>query len=482
MLKEMVEQVRALLTAQVAFAPGEWVVVAVSGGVDSMVLLDLMDRLRASLEIQLCVAHLDHQLRPTSAEDSRFVAEAARQRGLPCRVGCRDVGQYARQRRLSLEAAARQLRYQFLEEVAAAIGAQKIALGHHADDQAETVLLRLLRGSGATGLGGMEIVREGRYLRPLLGFERAELEAYARCAGIDFRQDATNRDLRFARNWVRHELMPLLRRFNPRIVRVLNRTAQVLREEDRLLAGLSRQALPEVAYAESKILCSRRKRILDVPRLFAYPVAMQRRILRAVLQDLSEREGPSDFVHLEKVLALLRQSESGVRVIAAGLGAQRAGRLLILGPVVPLPLEIEVNIPGEIPVPECGAVLRAEVLPAAAFAELRPGLGGLRAAFDAERLGTRLQLRRWRPGDRFQPLGMEGRKKVSDFLVDEKWPRLLRDEALVLTRPADEDRREEIVWLVGMRLAHPYRVSADTRQLALLEVVLAEGSPSAKEG
>jgi len=461
---EMVEQVRTLLRENIAFAPGEKVVVAVSGGMDSMVLLDIVDRLREALDIQLHVAHFDHQLRPESAADSRFVAAAARRRDLPCTQGCEDVGQHARQRCLSLEAAARRLRYQFLDQVAQEVGAGKIVLGHHADDQAETVLLRLVRGSGARGLGAMEVMREGRYLRPLLGFERRTLEAYAAAAGIEFREDASNRDLRFLRNRVRHELIPQLQQYNPSVVEALNRTATVLRDEDDFLEGIAREAA-EAAIGEP-VACwgAARKIILDASRFLGYHIAVQRRVIRTLVQGLSTREGPFDFEHVEKVLECARQPDSGLRPIAAGLGAQRRGERLILGRMNAPRVAAEMDIPGEIRVPERRLSLRARLVPASCFAALKPELGGVRAAFDAARVGEKLLLRSPRPGDRFQPLGMEGHKKLSDFLIDLKWPRILRDEVLLLIRG------DEIVWVVGLRPGHPFRVRAATREIALVEL------------
>ena len=185
----MVAEVRQVLELGASLKPGERVVAAVSGGIDSMVLLDILDKLRGCLEVELQVAHLDHRLRPESGSDRDFVEAAARKRGLACTSDSLDVIQFARQQRLSLEAAARHLRYQFLDRVALESGGARIALGHHAGDQAETVLLRLLRGSGPGGLGAMDQVRDERYIRPLLSFERSAIETYACACGISFRED-----------------------------------------------------------------------------------------------------------------------------------------------------------------------------------------------------------------------------------------------------------------------------------------------------
>ena len=314
-MEAIVARVRQVLQ-EVEVAADASLVVAASGGVDSTVLLDVLD----GLGCRLHVAHLDHALRPDSADDSRFVASEAQRRGLPCSIERRDVGAYARAEGLSLEEAGRRQRYAFLDQVAARVGAEFIALGHHADDQAETVILRLLRGSGSTGLGAMEIVREGRYLRPLLGVRRAEIEQYARQRDLRYREDPSNRDPRFLRNRVRGELMPLLKSYNPNIAEVLNRTAALLKAEDDLLAELTQEALDTV-------VCERcdDKVALDGTRLLAYHIAVQRRVLRAVLQGLAAADGPFDFARVEQVRGWIGAGDKRLRVLGAGLRGQGCG-------------------------------------------------------------------------------------------------------------------------------------------------------------
>ena len=425
-------------------------VVAASGGIDSTVLLDVLD----GLGYRLYVAHLDHALRPNSAADSRFVADEAQRRGLPCSIERRDVGEYARTEGLSLEEAGRRLRYAFLDQVADRTGAQFIALGHHADDQAETVVLRLLRGSGATGLGGMAIAREGRYLRPLLRVRRAEIEEYARQRSLCYREDPSNRDLRFLRNRVRGELMPLLKSYNPNIAEALNRTAALLKAEDDLLAELTQEALDTV-------ICERYndKVALDTTRLLTYHIAVQRRVLRAALQGLATADGPFDFARVEQVRGWIGAGDKRLRVLGAELRGQGCGARYILRRGQRSPIERCFDIPGAMVLREHGVKIRVQVVPPEHFDKAQ--LGGTQVALDADRLGARVQVRSLRPGDRFQPLGMEGHKKLSDFLIDAKWPKISRDEVLVLTRG------EEIAWVAPLRSSHAFRIKSTTRRIAL---------------
>ena len=425
-------------------------VVAASGGVDSTVLLDVLD----GLGYRLHVAHLDHALRPDSAADSRFVTDEAKRRGLPCSVERRDVRAYARTEGLSLEEAGRRQRYAFLDQVADRVRAEFIALGHHADDQAETVIMRLLRGSGATGLGGMEIAREGRYLRPLLRVRRAEIKKYARQRGLRYREDPSNRDPRFLRNRVRRELMPLLESYNTKIAEVLNRTAALLKAEDDLLAELTQEALDTV-------ICERcnDKVALDSTRLLTYHIAMQRRMLRAVLQGLAATENPFDFVRIEQVRSWIGAGDKRLRVLGAGLRGQGCGTRYILRRDRRSAVACCLDIPGVLVLREYGVKIRVQVVSPEHFDKAQ--LGGAQVALDADRLGERVQVRSLRPGDRFQPQGMEGHKKLSDFLIDAKWPKISRDEVLVLTRG------EEIAWVAPLRSSHAFRIKSTTSRIAL---------------
>lgn len=442
---------------------------AVSGGIDSMVLLDVLVRLQAPMGYVLHAVHLDHAWRDESAADAAWVVQRAAAYGLRCHSRRVDAGSYARAHGLSLEAAGRRLRYDFFDVVARKLGGGFLVTGHHADDQAETVLMRLLRGSGAAGLAAMRPVSERStgpdVLRPMLGVGRMAVETYARRRGIPFRQDPSNRDTRFVRNRVRHELLPHLRRaYNPGIDGALRRTADILGAEDAFLAEEAQRAWDDTCLKAAPGCV-----ILAAPKLLNYHIAIQRRLVRqallaaAVATDARAGADPQmpDFASVEE--GLLAAKGSGMRAMPGGLWVQRVGDRLIVRADGPGFAGREVGFPGEYPLPG-GALLRGRFLPAAEFAGLRPRLGAWIAAFDAEQLRGRLLIRRPQAGDRLQPLGMRGRKKVSDLLVDAKWPRVLRAEALLLSCDG------EVFWAVGLRPAEGFKVVPSTRRLLLLEI------------
>jgi tRNA(Ile)-lysidine synthase len=456
--------VRAFFTA-LEPEPGARLLVAVSGGIDSMVLMDVLARLRRPLGVELHVAHLDHGLRQQSADDSAFVHQQASQRGVAVHCGRQDASRCAAETGRSLEDAARVVRYEFLERTAAASDCRYIILGHHADDQAETVLLRLLRGSGSTGLASMRPVRDGRFLRPLLQLTREQILSYGEAAGVEHREDASNLDWRFLRNRVRGELLPQLREYNPQITRALCRTARLLAEEDDYLRQHAATACARTLLEPPIPGLDAGKLGLDVARLVEYHIAVQRRVLRAAIQGLMPPPEPLGFQQCETVLELAHGAGRGYRTLGNGLAAERSGGWLVLGRIAAAPVDCLLPVPGEVVIPERSLRLRARIQAGPVPASCRSGLGTRCAVFDRTQVGSRLSIRSPRRGELLQPHGMEGHKKLSDFLIDIKWPRLLRPGLLVLAAEADR-----IAWLVGLRTGHFCRVTTDTREIIVVDL------------
>ena len=446
-------KVRDFSAREGLLSPGDRVVVAVSGGPDSVALLDILDYIKEELGLELFVAHLDHRLRGEEARrDAEFVESIASARGLPFVLGTEDVGELARREGLSLEEAARKARYRFLERVCRNLRAERIALGHTSDDQAETVLMRLVRGGGRRGLAGMAPKR-GKFVRPLLPVSREEVLEHLRERGLDFVEDSTNRDTYFLRNKVRHILLPLLREsFNPRISEVLCREAEVLRDEDDYLESRAEDALREALreVGEGKV-------VLDIGGLLNYHIAIRRRVVVSACRRLG---CPSDFEVVERVLRLAE--EGGLIELPGGVRAQASEGLLILrrGKVPSFERPLTVN--GSTVVEEVGLEFRAEVVERPPDEVLRED--GLTAYIDLDSVRGSLVVRSRLPGDRIRPFGMEGTRKVKDVLIDKKIPRLLRDEVPLVV----DD--EGVLWVVGVCLSERARVKESSKEALKITV------------
>ncbi|TDI13454.1 MAG: tRNA lysidine(34) synthetase TilS [Acidobacteria bacterium] len=441
------------------FRAGQRVLVAVSGGPDSTALLHLLVSLARSMSLELHVAHLDHSLRgPDSRQDRRFVESMARDLGLPCTVHVRDVPQGSRTG-LS-EGRARELRYRFLGQLAQQLGAQRIATGHTRDDQAETVLLHLVRGAGTRGLAGIPPVRDP-YVRPLLQAPRAEVEAWLRGQGVPWREDASNHDRRFLRNRVRHELLPLLERdYRSGVRSRLASTAELLREDQELLEQLAAGHYRRLAEPCPGGVA------LDADGVSGLPAALAGRVLRRAYREAR----PSEYAPGCRTVAGLRvmaaEISSGARDLPGGLEALREGSRLILRHRPPRqpakPFRATAVVPGRLAWPEAGISLKMqEVDRGGLCSDIRQESREI-AHLDLGRTGRHLELRSRRPGDAFYPLGLGGRKKLQDFLVDAGIPRRDRDFVGLLTAG------DEVVWLVGHRLDDRFKVTdATTRVLVV---------------
>jgi tRNA(Ile)-lysidine synthase len=443
--------------------PGGKLVVAVSGGADSVCLLYLLAGLQEQLDVRLHVAHLDHRLRGRqSRADARYVAGLARRLGLPATIASRDVQAYRREHRLSLEEAAREVRYAFLAEVAAAAGADRAAVGHTADDQVETVLMHLIRGSGLGGLRGLRPLGRragaGRGLtivRPLLVLGREETAAYCRRHRLRPRTDTSNLSPGPFRNRIRLRLLPELRKYNPRIDAALLRTARLAAADlDFIEAEVARQ-WRQVAQERDGLV------VLDREKLADLPPALQRRLLREAMAAHPSREGLKDIEagHIEELLEALAKPSGKVIGLPGGLSfIVEHDRLLLADggasscPFPPLKGETPLNIPGRTSLP--GWDIHAGILTSVDGAV--SSSDRLTAFFDFASAGSQLTVRSRRPGDRFQPLGLGAAKKLTDFMIDARIPRAWRRSVPVVVSPVG------IVWVVGWRIDERVRVDEAT--------------------
>ncbi|NUM43625.1 MAG: tRNA lysidine(34) synthetase TilS [Anaerolineales bacterium] len=445
------------------------ILVGVSGGADSLCLLHSLH----ALGYPLVVAHFNHHLRPEADEDEAFVKDVAAHLGLDFVSGEGDVTGL-RGRGFSVEEAARALRYPFLFAQARHHQAQAVAVGHHADDQVETVLMHFLRGAGLDGLKGMRPrtllpVWDAQIplVRPLLATSRAEILAYCQAHGLSPRADATNEDTTFFRNRLRHALIPHLETYNPRFRENLLRTAQTLAADQDVL-----QTLTDQAWAACLFRAGQAYLALTLPVFRTYPLGLQRRLLRQGIEQLRPGLRDVDFAAIERVLQFLGEEKEGVCEVVGKVRVFVEGaRFWLAEKEGDLPSDEWPQVDGE-PRPlgvgetlqlRAGWCLRAETVPAHS-----PRPEGPDRAWVAAPGGESFSVRGRRPGDVFHPLGMEGPVKLSDFLINEKIPRRARDFwPLVCVG-------EEIVWIPGVRVSARFRVGVETPAVIALNLVRSE--------
>ena len=459
-------------------------VVAVSGGPDSVCLFHILVNLREELGITLHVAHLNHQLRGAEAEaDARYVAELAQQLNTPATIEQRDVKAYQAQKHLSLEEAAREVRYTFLTQVADSIGADRAAVGHTVDDHIETILMHLIRGTGTRGLRGLQPSSQWQsvgdslaIIRPLLHVSRQETEGYCQQHQLMPQIDASNLSLSPLRNRIRQQLIPLLQSYNPQVAEALLRTAHIAVDDLAFLDKEISRLWGKVAQEQENTI------ILDKKRFGQLPPALKRHLLRASIEKLIGNLKDIETRHIEEIMATL-DKPAGKRIsLPAGLVFSIEYNKYLLGTdpaaLSPFPIleaKFALKIPGETQLP--GWCIEATIVDREQAAkkdkDLTPSRGSVKgvrltdndfiAYFDLDKAGNKLTVRTRKPGDRFQPLGMSQPKKLNEFMIDSKIPQAWRGRIPIVCSP------EHILWVVGWRIDERAKVTDNVKQILRLE-------------
>jgi len=445
-VSDLVQCVEASIRERHLLGTRQSVLIAVSGGVDSMLLLEVLVRLAPKHRWRLHVAHFNHQLRGRASDaDERLVRAAAKRLRLPFVSGRADVRRLSRQQKVSIEMAARQARHEFLASAAYERGIRTIALAHHADDQVELFFLRLLRGAGARGLAGMNwsnpspADKRVTLVRPLLDCSKADLKAFARETRVRFREDASNTSPDFLRNRIRRELLPLLEsHYQPALARVMLRQMAILDSEAELLERLARDW--------------RRKRS---PAFATLATAWQRTVLQAELMDLglnaefdvveNLRTSPHRLVMVESDLVLCHDGYGRVRksVVRKPVFSDEQSMLSFKGQrgqgaFGGIAWKWQTSSPGN---------------------SRWPKFAGGREWFDSDKIGGKVVLRHWRPGDRFQPAGMGKPAKLQDLFTNQKIPREHRHQLVVAATASGE-----IWWVEGLRVSERFKLTPETRR------------------
>jgi len=453
--------------------PGDSVVVAVSGGPDSVCLLDVLYGLRDVLGIRLMVAHFDHGLRPGEDEaETRFVEALALSWSLPFTTAKWDLNLHAATG--SQEERARDARYRFLEEARARYEAHKIALGHNLNDHAETVLMRLLRGSGRSGLAGIPPKREDKFIRPLIEVTRGEIEEYLKGRGLSYVTDPSNLQSRYLRNRIRLELLPVLEKYQPRIVEILGQMAEIMRKDEAWMEEEARKWIMDNCRPWEN-----RGSRFEVPLrpFLGLAEPMKTRVVRQAvrlsggsLRRLSLRhieainriatgKRPHAQVHLPHSLIAERQYEK--LFFQIGERKKAKGFLYVL------------EAPGTYPLEELSCTISLRKVEQGAA--LTPESSRWIAILNGDRLSFPLILRNFRPGDRLAPLGMRGQKKIKDLFIDLKIPAEDRARIPILTCEGAP------VWVCGLRIDERFKVVPETKNILKAELIW-EGEDPARDG
>jgi tRNA(Ile)-lysidine synthase len=464
-----IKKVEKTIRREGLLVAGERCIVAVSGGPDSMALLQVLAQLAPALDLFLAVAHVDHGLRPAEAEaEARLVREAAQALGLACECGRVGVAASAREQGLSREHAARNLRYGFLAEVATRYRATKIAVAHTADDQAEEILLRLIRGTGRAGLAGMARLRDGLVIRPFLGIAKAEILRYLAAENIPYCLDSSNQQRIYLRNRIRLDLLPYLQaHFNPNIGNSLRETAAILEGEEALLAGMASNAYAQVVAKEQG---EPGGLTIQLAEFLSQPLALRRRILETACWQVGCRP---TFQQIAQLLFLAETGAGGAALhLAQGLRVVKAegqlsfrypqGRQAVRGNLSEADTEElsfcrELSGPGEYFLADIGAMVTLRLL--AALPEDWESQAPATLYCDAEKVGFPMSARSFQTGDRFHPLGAPGSKKVGDFFTDRKIPAAQRNRIPILTD------REGIIAILGLRPDQRAAIGPRTRRI-----------------
>jgi len=458
------------------------VLVGVSGGPDSVALVHILRELSLSLSLRLGIAHLNHGLRGQEADnDADFVSLLADKHDLPFHIKKEDIRSFSEEEKLSLEEAARHARYAFFDEIAQKHGYNKIALGHHADDNAESILMFIIKGTGPAGMAGIAPVREKRIIRPLIRLTRRQIMSYLEAKRLSHVTDSSNLNPDFMRNRIRHHLLPVLQSaYNPGIIQTLNRFGEIFRSEEEWLGNVLDPIFESVVtHAEKNSVR------LSLKGLRGLHEAAQRRVLRKAIAAVKGDLRRISFAHVAAATRLLRGDCEGRSLdFPDRFRIQKTGDALVITQEkenlrkistkafqkLPEAYRYHIEEPGEAPetlhIEFAGLRLQLTAIPAENLPELHK-TGQRVALFDMNKLQFPLLLRNFRPGDRFTPLGMKGSQKVKKFFIDHKIPRDQRQRCLILLSG------NRIAWVVGHRISEQFRIEPVTLRILKIELQLA---------
>lgn len=431
---------------------GDKVLVGVSGGADSIALLHALNSLRDRLHIEVFVAHINHGLRGQAAdEDADYVKTICKEWSIPFFLREANVRELAELWRISEEEAGRKVRFEFFDEVLSNIDGHKIALAHHRDDQIETILHNIIRGTGMEGLRGIKPIREGRIIRPLLEIDRLSIERYLAEEDISYRHDKTNYETIYTRNKIRLELIPYIEKnFNPSFKESIVRMADIIGEEDDFIRGYTDRLIRDNITIEENVVT------IPIDFLRSCHRGIKRRIVRMCIEHLSGNMVNIGQMHVDSVLAICDLNTGAVVDLPSNLIAYRDYCAILLTKGADYRKESfkkKLKVPGVTVIEQLGIKFQVRYTTEKCFGD--PNC----VYIDGDAVSKELYIRNRVDGDRFRPLGMKGSKKLKDFFIDEKVPKYIRDSVPLVV---DGD---DIVWVVGYQIGDDYKIRNHTKKI-----------------
>ena len=449
---------------------GDRVLVGVSGGADSIALLNVLNSYSLAKNYTLVVAHINHMARgKDSFEDARFVKDVAIKLGLPFFSQEINVGKEQIRLKKNFQEAARSIRYKFFEETLKIVGGNKIAVAHSADDQVETILMNFIRGSGLKGLAGIPQVR-GKIIRPFLNIYRADLEDYLEKNKISFRHDLSNSNKKYLRNKVRHELIPSLKLYNPNIKKNLEKMSLIISQDDALLDQLTRNIFNQINQNQKSF---EKKISWNINKFLSNPIALRQRLIRETFFQITGNILGLTANHIRKIVRLFEFPKVGktlhmprnIKVtcsydtIVFKQENKKPPRKVFIGNNSH---SIPIHIPGLTELTQGKIRVQTQILEdKRQISLLNPKM---QAILDLDQTGFFIKARYFRPGDRFRPLGMVGNKKLKSLFIDSKIPKSIRHRIPILTNAKDD-----IIWVYGQRIAHFCRVTDKTKKILFVQ-------------
>ena len=458
-MKDMLENIKQNIAEKKMINKGDKILVSFSGGPDSTALLYCIHKLIKQLKFELIACYFNHNIRPKEAKkEIEFCLDFCKKLKIPFIVTEADIPKIAKEQQLSIEEAGRNFRRTILQKIAIDENCNKIALGHHLDDTIETILFRLFRGTGPGGLNPIKPV-SGKIIRPLFNIPKGDIVAFLNKGKIKYMLDRSNFDSDFSRNYIRNKIIPIIEKhFGEKYKGSISRFSQILTDEDNFLKSLAEKGLKKLC-----TITPGGKIIVDLKKISVYDTSVRRRIIKLLLEKTYQHPGAGSFEQIEQVNDLIEGRQKAVdlgkdlRVVVDRANLLLSGKKIKFG-------RYKLAIPGKVELPKIRAAIRTGQIDIKSASKMIQK-SGWKINIDFDKIAPPLEINGIKPGDRFKPLGLEGTKKVGDYLTDRKCPRHIRDEIAIVRD------KKGIIWLVGHEISDRVKINNKTKKVLEIELI-----------